>query len=77
MWSRFHLWVGRAALTAGIINGGLGLWVSGAGKTGTVSYGVVAGVVWLIWVVLAIRDETGRIAGVRRETSSRKDEVMG
>lgn len=54
-----HLWWGRAIITLAIINGGLGVQLAAPYlanlKTGEIIYGVVAGVMWLIWVaVIAI-----------------------
>ncbi|KAH7393602.1 hypothetical protein BKA64DRAFT_92005 [Cadophora sp. MPI-SDFR-AT-0126] len=63
-----HIWWGRAVITLGIINGGLGLQLSANTKTGEIAYGVVAGVMWLIWMAVIVmaflrsrnpKDETG------------------
>jgi hypothetical protein len=59
-WSYGHLWLGRIVVTLGIINGGLGLlWATENGfyvpSTGQiVAYGVVAGVMWLLWAVASV-----------------------
>jgi len=50
----FHIWWGRAIITLGIINGGLGLQLSGNTTKGEIIYGVVAGVIWSLWVVLIV-----------------------
>ena len=51
-----HIWLGRSVITLGMINGGLGLKLSGNGTRGDyIAYGVVAGVIWLsylVWVVV-------------------------
>ncbi|PQE22204.1 hypothetical protein CJF32_00004588 [Rutstroemia sp. NJR-2017a WRK4] len=45
-----HVWWGRAVITLGIINGGLGLRLSNNTKTGEIAYGVIASVMWLVWM---------------------------
>ena len=40
-------------ITLGIINGGLGLQLSGNTTKGEIAYGVIAGVIWLGWVAVA------------------------
>lgn len=54
LWSTTHVWWGRTILTLGIINGGLGLMLSGNTVKGEIAYGVVAGVMWLIWMAVAV-----------------------
>ena len=51
-WATAHVWFGRIVITLGIINGGLGLELSGNTKKGEIAYGVVAGVVWLLWMTV-------------------------
>ncbi|KAF2683780.1 hypothetical protein K458DRAFT_478149 [Lentithecium fluviatile CBS 122367] len=59
-WSYGHLWLGRIVITLGIINGGLGLLF--ATETGffapsrdqIIAYGVVAGIMWLLWVAAIV-----------------------
>ena len=41
-------------MTLGIINGGLGLQLSGNTTKGEIAYGVIAGVIWLVWVAIAL-----------------------
>ncbi|TKA68994.1 hypothetical protein B0A55_07538 [Friedmanniomyces simplex] len=75
VWSYGHIWLGRAAITLGIINGGLGLQLSQqthifAPKQGTIiAYGVVAGLIWLVYIASAIYGET------KRRRSSAKGEI--
>ncbi|KAL3425725.1 integral membrane protein [Phlyctema vagabunda] len=45
-----HLFWGRAMITLGIINGGLGLRLSDNSKSGKIAYGIVAGVMWVAWM---------------------------
>jgi len=65
-----HLWLGRILITLGIINGGLGLQLAGNVRRRTyIAYGVVAGIIWLIWVLVAILSEWRRhqnVPAVRR-----------
>ena len=64
-----HLWYGRALLILGLINGGLGLQLSG-NKMGEIGYGVCAGVVGVFWIAVvvwtAVRG-TSRDSGLKRE----------
>jgi len=63
-WSHAHLWVGRIAVTLGIINGGLGLKLADrmrmSSHGGMVAYGVVAGLVWVVWVAAMVVGERRR-----------------
>lgn len=45
-----HIWWGRAIITLGIINGGLGLQLAANTKAGEIVYGVVAAIIWLVWM---------------------------
>ena len=49
-WAIAHVWYGRALLLLGAINGGLGLQLSANTTSGEIAYGVIAGVVFLIYV---------------------------
>ncbi|KAK4506790.1 hypothetical protein PRZ48_000523 [Zasmidium cellare] len=66
-----HIWLGRILITLGIINGGLGLQFAqrfrlAPPSTGAIiGYGVVAGLIWLIYVVSAF-------VGERRRHSTRE-----
>lgn len=53
IWSTVHVWWGRALVTVAIINGGLGLQLSGDIVKGEIAYGVIAGVIWLTWMVVS------------------------
>jgi hypothetical protein len=60
-----HVWWGRAVITLGIINGGLGLQLSENTKNGEIAYAVVAAFMWLLWMAailmafLRIRNKKG------------------
>lgn len=76
-----HLWLGRLLITLGIINGGLGLLLAtqtGYGRPTTgqvVAYSVVAGVMWLVWIISSIVGEKRRATAARRvEVSSYKEQ---
>lgn len=57
-------------MTAGMINGGLGLMLSGNTVKGEIAYGVVAGVMWLIWMAAAVWAHL-RSRGVSGETGEK------
>lgn len=65
-WSYGHIWIGRAAITLGIINGGFGLQfaqrfrLAPPSTAAILGYGVVAGIIWLIYVISAIVGERRR-----------------
>ena len=44
-----HKWLGRVLLVLGAINGGLGLQLSANTRKGEIAYGVVAGVVFVVY----------------------------
>jgi len=54
IWAITHVWWGRIIVTLGIINGGLGLMLSGNTVKGEIAYGVIAGIVWVTWVAVAV-----------------------
>ncbi|KZM20372.1 uncharacterized protein EKO05_0006920 [Ascochyta rabiei] len=67
LWSYGHLWLGRIAITLGMINGGLGLLLAYDAPLGfapsrgqVIAYGIVAGIMWLLWVTAAIVGERRR-----------------
>ncbi|KAF3039357.1 hypothetical protein E8E12_005828 [Didymella heteroderae] len=80
VWSYGHLWLGRIAITLGMINGGLGLLLAYdaplgfAPSTGQViAYGIVAPLIWLLYVTAAIVGERRRaIAGRNIDDETRK-----
>ena len=49
-WTASHIWVGRAVITLGIINGGLGLQLSQVDRSNEIAYGVLAGLIWMVWL---------------------------
>ncbi|KAK3898672.1 hypothetical protein C8A05DRAFT_47077 [Staphylotrichum tortipilum] len=53
MWSYLHLVIGRGGITLGIVNGGLGLYISGAEWHYKRTYAIVAAVIWGFWMGVA------------------------
>lgn len=77
-WSYAHLWLGRAAITLGMINGGLGLLLASdapaftgftPSETHIIAYSAVAGFMWLMWVTAAIVGERRRERGLRQRAA--------
>jgi hypothetical protein len=69
VWSYGHLWLGRILITLGMINGGLGLLLASDAPASTgfaptrsqvIAYGVIAGVMWLLWASASIYGERKR-----------------
>ncbi|KAK5116384.1 hypothetical protein LTR62_007931 [Meristemomyces frigidus] len=75
VWSYGHVWLGRIAITVGIINGGLGLrlaqrsgvWAPGNGVI--IAYAVLAGGMWLVYAGSAVFGEVKRKRGGGDETA--------
>lgn len=63
-WSYAHIWLGRAVVTLGIINGGLGFQLADtmnlSSRPGMIAYSVIAGIVWLVWVIAIVLGEARR-----------------
>ena len=53
-WATAHVWYGRVLVTLGIINGGLGLRLSDNTKGGEIAYGIVAGLLWILWMAVVV-----------------------
>ncbi|KAH8719184.1 integral membrane protein [Phaeosphaeriaceae sp. PMI808] len=66
LWSHAHIWLGRVAITLGMINGGLGLRLANnsnlSSKPGMIVYGVVAALMWLAWVAASVIGERKKAA---------------
>jgi hypothetical protein len=69
IWTYGHLWLGRIAITLGMINGGLGMLLASdapaflafrPNQGQIIAYGVVAGIMWLLWVAAAVVGERRR-----------------
>lgn len=59
-YSHAHLWLGRIAVTLGIINGGLGLKLAEASQGLIIAYSIVSAFAWLMWVMTAVLGEMRR-----------------
>jgi hypothetical protein len=83
VWSYGHLWLGRILITLGMINGGLGLLLASDAPASTgfapkrgqiIAYGVIAGIMWLLWASAAIYGERkrkiSRSAAVNKEVDN-------
>jgi hypothetical protein len=57
IWSYAHIWTGRTLVTLGIINGGLGMQLGNVSKAGKIAYGVLAGLIWIVWMAVAVVSE--------------------
>jgi hypothetical protein len=71
VWSYLHLYNGRIMITLGIVNGGLGLFLAGAANGLKIAYGVIAGVIWLVWMAAAVFGELGRLRPAPKDTRRR------
>jgi threonine/homoserine/homoserine lactone efflux protein len=66
------MFVGRVGVTLGIINGGLGLQVAEAETRWIIAYSVVAGVLWLVWMGVAMWSEIRRLNRLDEEAKLRR-----
>ncbi|KAI4742065.1 hypothetical protein E4T50_07497, partial [Aureobasidium sp. EXF-12298] len=77
-WSHAHIWLGRIIITLGIINGGLGLDLAHNSRKGEIAYGVVAGIVYLIYIISIFAGESkrrrDRKAAVRAEAEPKRSD---
>jgi len=64
--SHWHVWLGRIVITAGIVNGGLGLELASRlpfarpSRTAVIAYIAVAAIMWLLYVAAAVVGELRR-----------------
>lgn len=61
VWSYVHLTIGRVGITLGIVNGGLGLYLSNASDYHKRAYAIVAAIMWALWMAVAIWAEIRRL----------------
>ncbi|KAL8796368.1 MAG: hypothetical protein Q9195_001275 [Heterodermia aff. obscurata] len=52
LWIYSHIWYGRALILVAVINAGLGLQLSGNTVKGEIAYGVIAGVMFLLYLAV-------------------------
>lgn len=55
-----HLFLGVPLVTLGAINGGLGLQLSHEARMYYIPYGVLAGLVWAVWMSVSLASQYGR-----------------
>jgi len=72
IWSHIHLWIGRVAITLGIINGGFGFLVTGTAGGGPIAYIVLATAIWIAYVLSIIYGEHKRRQSVVRLVDTQK-----
>ncbi|KAH9828199.1 integral membrane protein, partial [Teratosphaeria destructans] len=60
IFSYWHLFIGRAAIILGIINGGLGLQLAGVSRSDKIAYGVCAGFIGVVYLASILYGETKR-----------------
>lgn len=76
MWSHAHIWLGRAVIPLGIINGGLGIRLAycrgNSSKAGKIVYGVIAGLMGVTWIAAMVLGEIRRNKGAAAADSRPK-----
>lgn len=71
-----HKWLGRATLTLGAINGGLGLQLAANTTGGEIAYGVVVGVFFVVYFfVIAWTEFRGPVNKPSDETSESEEKI--
>ncbi|KAF2503213.1 CBD9-like protein [Lophium mytilinum] len=79
IWSHVHIWIGRIAITLGIINGGLGFKLAlsdGVGShSGMIAYAVIAAIAWLLMVLATIFGERRKARGGMRDAPPKYEET--
>lgn len=69
-WTYLHVWYGRILILLGIINGGLGLQLADDSMSGMIAYGVVAGIVGVMYCVGMVVFELKRARQGKNTTSN-------
>lgn len=74
--SHVHIWIGRASITLGIVNGGLGLVLAAeTGSPAAASYTGVSVFMWTLWVLAVVVGEY-RAARARREKQAKRAKII-
>jgi len=82
-WSYGHIFTGRAGIILGMINGGLGLQLADAGRSSVIAYGVIAGLMGLVYLAaiafgeLKRERKSSQTATSHAETKQRDREGSG
>lgn len=74
--SHIHIWLGRALITLGMIQGGLGLLYAGGDATRgeNIAYGVIAAIIWLTYIGVIIFGESKK-RGSPESRDAKKSEM--
>ncbi|CZR67636.1 related to WSC4 Cell wall integrity and stress response component 4 [Phialocephala subalpina] len=69
--SHLHIWYGRILMILAVVNGGLGLKLANNSKNGEIAYGVIAGIIGLIYILVTVfkRKGSGSSLLMRKEGS--------
>lgn len=67
--SHVHIWLGRALMFLGVINGGMGLRLAKGPKSWKITYGVIAGVVGVAYIASIL------LGSRKKKTSEREKEI--
>ena len=70
-WITAHIWYGRALLILAVINGGLGLQLSDNTVKGEIAYGVIAGVMFLLYIAVLAISYGRKSSGLENETGEK------
>jgi hypothetical protein len=78
--TRFHLWIGRALILLGIINGGLGIQLTAGSpfqtasttRNAEIAYGVLAGLMFLLFAGVGFFSEHRRSAGMKSKRTGQQ-----
>lgn len=77
LWSYIHIWLGRVAITLGMVNGGMGLQLADSmhmsSMGGIIAYGVIAVIMWLAWVAASVVGERRRKRELPPKYANRTD----
>lgn len=68
--THIHVWLGRLLVTAGLVDGLLGILLASQSTGITVAYCVVAGAVWLLWISVGIR-----VTKKQKTTKAQRNEI--
>ncbi|KAI1435392.1 hypothetical protein GGR50DRAFT_330145 [Xylaria sp. CBS 124048] len=74
-----HLWLGRGAITLGIVNGGLGLMLAGSPNGPVLAYAIIAGIMSGVWLLSALYAEikrSGRKATLQARIAPKESEAL-
>jgi len=63
-----HIWYGRVLMILAVVNGGLGLQLADNSTGGTIAYGVVAGIVGVVYIGTIFLERLGGRIGKRKES---------